>query len=699
VARARVGASLLLFLLLLGAYLATGRVHLSGDSLPARYLPWSLLRHGSFALDRFPEVYEEPRAWAPLLDGLPYFVRRHGGHYLSSYSPGPALVALPIVAMPVLAGAPTAWAPALEKLAASVIAALSAAFVFLSLERLVSRRWAVALTLIYGLGTSTLSVSSQALWQHGPTQLAVAVMVWAITGPIAGREAWLAGLAMASAAAIRGSNALLVLPVGLWLVWRHPRLSPWLALGAAPAVAAVAAYNLAYFGAPTPGGARLTTAPVWTLFAQTPFLEGLAGVLASPARGLFVYSPVLLFSLAGAALAWRHGPPVLVPLGAGAALLVVLVSNWAVWWGGHCWGPRLLADALPIFAVLLAPAARWIGPRRGLRAAFALLAALSVGVHALGAYLYDARWDAESGANPPLSRFWSWRDGPIAFYARPLLREARGWIATSAEEPRTSASAPELLRAAYEVSGTRPSASPRERLALAVDARNTGRATWLAAAPGDIGAVKLGWRWWRDGALAGEGRASLSRDVPPGATARFLPSIEAPSAPGRYALALDLVSEGVAWFAQRGPAPPPIAVTVEPLDLARVLSGAPGPSATGPTGATLALDRERAAAGESLRLHVTVTNRRLRAVDAYLLLEGEGAVRSFDGQRVAEGGPAGWDPWLRSMPLPSRAQGRFTVALPRGIAGRYTWHAVVTEPGTYQVLAAASAGLEIQPGR
>ena len=38
---------------------------------------------------------------------------------------------------------------------------------FVVLRRLTTWRWALALTLIYGLGTSTWSISSQALWAHG----------------------------------------------------------------------------------------------------------------------------------------------------------------------------------------------------------------------------------------------------------------------------------------------------------------------------------------------------------------------------------------------------------------------------------------------------------------------------------------------------------------------------------------------------
>lgn len=690
-ARARVGASLLLFVALLGAYLANGRAIPSGDSLPARYLPWGVLRHGSLALDPFPELYEGAREWAPLVDGLPYFLRRHDGHYLSSYSPGPGLLALPVLAGPVLAGAPLTWAPALEKLAASTITALSGVLVFLALGRLVSQRWAVALTLVYGLGTSSFSVSSQALWQQGPTQLFVALVVWAVTGPIDRWRAAVAGLAMATAVAIRGSNGLLVLPVGLWLLWRHPRASPWLALGGAPTVAAVLAYNLWYFGSPTPGGARLTTAPVWALFAQTSFVDGFAGILVSPARGLFVYSPVLLVAIAGAAVAWRTGPSVLRPLSLGAGLLVLLVSKWAVWWGGHCWGPRLLADALPILAVLLAPAVGWIAPRRAAVALFALLAVVSVGAHALGAFLYDGRWDGESGVNPSPSRFWSWREGPIALYAGPLLAEGMRWLPGPGARAATSASAPGLLGVAYEMSGAPSSALPRERLTLTMTARNTGGARWLAAAPGDTGAVRLGWRWWRAGTPLGEGRAYLLRDVPPGATVRISPDLQAPDDPGAYTLVLDMVSERLTWFEQRGSAPIRLPVTVEPLALDRVLARAPAPLDEAQPSVALAPGEPRQAPDDPLRLDVTVANPRMRAIDAYLLLEDDSGTWSFDGQQLSADRRT-WRPWLRSMPVPARVHGRFTLPPPRGLGRRYAWHAVVTEPGTYQVLAATRVG-------
>jgi hypothetical protein len=47
-------------------------------------------------------------------------------------------------------------------------------------------------------------------------------------------------------------------------------------------------------------------------------------------------------------------------------------------------------------------------------------------------------------------------------------------------------------------------------------------------------------------------RTPLPRDVPPGDHLEIRAEFEMPRAPGRYALELDLVDEGIAWFGSLG---------------------------------------------------------------------------------------------------------------------------------------------------
>lgn len=67
--------------------------------------------------------------------------------------------------------------------------------------------------------------------------------------------------------------------------------------------------------------------------------------------------------------------------------------------------------------------------------------------------------------------------------------------------------------------------------------------------------VHLGNHWVdssRDVVIVDDGRSALPRDLAPNGVTELLLRIAAPSQPGEYILELDMVQEGVAWFAQRG---------------------------------------------------------------------------------------------------------------------------------------------------
>jgi hypothetical protein len=151
-----------------------------------------------------------------------------------------------------------------------------------------------------------------------------------------------------------------------------------------------------------------------------PTWESAAGVLASPARGLFVYQPLLL--LLPLALAARFRSPT-SPSGfypfavAAAALQVLLASGWFMWWGGHCNGSRLVSEAVPVLALAVAPVVgRFLRSPAG-RTAFAALAVAGLMAHHnLACHRASPVWNVTpTDVDHDTGRLWDWGRPPFLY--------------------------------------------------------------------------------------------------------------------------------------------------------------------------------------------------------------------------------------------------------------------------------------------
>jgi hypothetical protein len=404
-------------------YNANGRPITSGDSLPARLIPFSILLDGTVTLDRFFVGRVDPAKFenASLDERNRYFylASRHGRLY-SKYP-----IALPILITPLympLALVKRDWSDlelhvasaVMEKIVASLIAALSVAAMFTLLSALTDRRIALALTFAFAFGSTTWTTSSQALWQHGA---GVLFMLLALSVVVKRpQSAALAGVFAALAVAIRPSNIffwIALLSIDTW-IHRSIRRAARIALPGVIIGGMVAAYNVAVFGN-LRGGYGLVTGP----FSGAQ-VSGLAGILFSPSRGLLIYSPFLIAGFIGLWMALRKTAVGRSPVYAVAALFVIcdliLIASWKSWWGGWSYGPRIVTEATAMLVVLAVPAAEKFRAHRWARVSFVALTAYSVAVQALGAVAYRpiGGWNSfPVSVDKRPDRLWDWRDSQI----------------------------------------------------------------------------------------------------------------------------------------------------------------------------------------------------------------------------------------------------------------------------------------------
>ena len=139
--------------------------------------------------------------------------------------------------------------------------------------------------------------------------------------------------------------------------------------------------------------------------------EALLGNLISPARGLFVYTPIALFSLYGVWLWIRGGTQRAMGLYLAAVLIThyVLLSTFEDWFGGHSYGSRYFSDLSPLFALALLPL------RGRIRWAAGVALAISLFMHAQGAWCWPCvEWNTRPvEIHQSQWRLWDWSDPPF----------------------------------------------------------------------------------------------------------------------------------------------------------------------------------------------------------------------------------------------------------------------------------------------
>jgi hypothetical protein len=410
---------LILFLLVYLVYNTVSRMTMSGDTNPAAFLPLALILHQTVFFDAF--------VGAGLGPNVAYAFPLVNGHYVSLFP-----IVTPVLITPVYFVSSllytafsvpfdTTGIMVLAKTSSSIIAALSCVFVYLTGKELFPRKIALATALVYAFATSTWSVSSQALWQHGTVELLLILMIYLVIRnerePSRNNIMFL-GLLTGLFLFNRPPDAVLLLPVIGYVVWYEREKLPVYAISAAATGLPFLVYNLSVFGNMFGGYSRNLG-----LFSFGPDgIGNFAGLLAAPNVGLLIFSPVLLLSVFGYlkldSIPGVRTRQVLRVFGPAIVLEILVYSFFGLWESSvaYSYGQRFLTGFVPVLAVYLGIvlneffiAGRNETRTRAARAVIVLLIIASIMIQAVGVFFYPLVPDRGSSSE----RTWDWNSSII----------------------------------------------------------------------------------------------------------------------------------------------------------------------------------------------------------------------------------------------------------------------------------------------
>ena len=351
-----------LFLVIFTIYNLNFRPIGSGDTLPASLLPFSILDQHTVFFDHFINYIQTIKN--------PYMFTVHGGHYVSFFPIVLPVIVTPLYVIPYLFlnffHIPVDMVNpsfamiclVMDKIAASFIATLSAVFLYMSLKHLFSAKISLLCTLIYAFATSTWTISSQSLWQHGAVELFVVILLYLVVmnEKQENRNNFLLmGVFSGLLFFCRPVDGILLLPVIYYvLIHKTPEKLYYagaLTLSSLP----FAAYNYYFFNNLFGGYGALFSRFIFNFEVIMSFL----GLIISPNRGLFIFSPVCLLAIFGIFWLTRMKTKktmhyFFMVMAISIVCQIIPFGFFKAWWGGWCYGPRYLTELLPFFMIFLA---------------------------------------------------------------------------------------------------------------------------------------------------------------------------------------------------------------------------------------------------------------------------------------------------------------------------------------------------------
>jgi 4-amino-4-deoxy-L-arabinose transferase-like glycosyltransferase len=286
------------------------------------------------------------------------------------------------------------------KIAASIITALSCVFFYLTLKELFKEKIAVITTLVFAFATSTWSVSSQALWQHGMVELLLILMIYIIIRNEKSdsiKNIIFLGLISGLFIFNRPPDSILLIPVFAYVLLYHKKLVPHYLISAIVSGLPFLLYNMMTFGNVFGGYDKNLS-----LFAMSFDLPmHMAGLLIAPNLGLLIFSPILILSIFGyfqlKKIQNQKLEKILFIFGPVIVFQIVIYGIFGAWASSTAfsYGQRFLTGFIPVLMIYVGIVLNeYLVPgkhdtkRTLVQMGIIILVLMSVVIQAIGVFLY-----------------------------------------------------------------------------------------------------------------------------------------------------------------------------------------------------------------------------------------------------------------------------------------------------------------------
>jgi hypothetical protein len=189
------------------------------------------------------------------------------------------------------------------------------------------------------------------------------------------KKPYLSSLFLGISILFRPTN-LVALPIWGFAVWRNGRKAIWSVSLIAAGLIVLAFYNWLRFSSPFTFGYSGES------FRSNLFV-GIYGLLLSPGRSLFLYSPIMVLAIPGAWIYYKRDKTLTTACVLTVIGYIATIALWNSWDGGVTWGSRLLTPIVPILGFLVGPAIELAWKNKKDISIVIILAILGLGVEVL----------------------------------------------------------------------------------------------------------------------------------------------------------------------------------------------------------------------------------------------------------------------------------------------------------------------------